>query len=427
MDAEKKPNSILRYERQLRGWSQRKVADLVGTSEDVVSRWERGERKPSPFFQEKLCLLYGKSADELGFLAKSDYDTLESLCESNFPVFGSEMITKRRELLRLLSIANGALFISGIDWDRIEASLTKPSYIGTAVVNDLETINNCCWSLYMAASSKSSVLDGVLGQLKMQIQVLKESHATQTHQRLCGLVSSMSQLVGEIFFDLHDHSTAQSCYIFAATSAREAKAYDLWASALVRHSYLSLFDERYEDALPLLEQAESIAQRGDLALPTKYWAAATCAEAESGVGNLKACQSAFDRADGVQSLTGEHPLWVRFDESRLPALQGACYVRLQHPDWAEPMLQKALQQSAKTTRRRAMILSDLALSALQQTEVEKACTYAQEVVTLASRSSSGFLRNTVLKIQQRLVPFADVEVVKTLEKCVAEFTERKER
>lgn len=68
MDSEKKPNTILRRERQLRGWSQQRVAELVGTSEDVVSRWERGERRPSPFFQEKLCVLYEKSAEELGLL-----------------------------------------------------------------------------------------------------------------------------------------------------------------------------------------------------------------------------------------------------------------------------------------------------------------------------------------------------------------------
>ncbi len=59
MDSERKPNNILRHERQLRGWSQRKVAELVDTSEDVVSRWERGEHLPGPFFQEKLCSLYG--------------------------------------------------------------------------------------------------------------------------------------------------------------------------------------------------------------------------------------------------------------------------------------------------------------------------------------------------------------------------------
>ena len=350
------------------------------------------------------------------------YDMLESPCESDFSALGREMIIKRRELLRLLSVAGGALFISDIDWDHLETSLTRTSHIDTTVVNDLETINSRCWSLFMAASSKSSVLDGVLGQLKMQIQFLKEAQATQMQQRLCALASSMSQLAGEIFFDLYDHHTAQSCYAFAATSAKEANAYDLWASALVRHSYLPIFDEHHEDALLLLEQAEHIARRGDPALPTRYWVAATSAEAESGVGNLKACQSALERAHSVHDLTGTSPTWARFDGSRLPALQGACYVRLGQPTLAEPVLQKALQQNTKPGRRRAMILTDLTLSALQQTQVDKACAYAEEVVTLASRSSSGFLRNNVLKIQQQLLPFADAQAVRALEKRVAELT-----
>lgn len=408
------PNGLRSLIREA-GLNIREVHRETKIPESTLHYWAAGNGVIPKGDRITLARVIGCSAHDLA----PKYDMLESLDESDFSALGREMIIKRRELLQLLSVAGGTLFLPGIDWDHIEASLTRPSHIDVTVVNDLETINNRSWSLFMAASSKSSVLDGVLGQLKMQIQFLKEPQAAQTHQRLCALVSSMSQLAGEIFFDLHDHGTAQSCYTFAATSAHEARAYDLWASALVRHSYLPIFDERYEDALPLLKQAEYIAQQGDSALPTRYWAAATYAEAESGMGNLKACQSAFERAHSVHNLTGESPAWVRFDGSRFPALQGACYVRLEQPGRAEPLLQKALQQSAKTGRRKAMILSDLALSALQQTDVERACTYADEVVTLTSSSSSGFLRNNVLKIEQQLAPFADVEAVRTLEKRVA--------
>jgi len=348
-----------------------------------------------------------------------NYGMIESRLENASTGLGRDMLIKRRELLQVLALAGGALLTSGIDWDRIEATLTKPSSIDAALVSDLEAMNRHCWSLFMAASPKFSVLDGVLGQLKMCIQFLKETHATRSRQRLCVLTSSLSQLAGEIFFDLHDHDTAQSCYVLAASSAKEAQAFDLWASALVRYAYLPIFEERYENALPLLEQAEVLAQRGDSTLPTRYWAAATNAEAESGMGNLQACQSAFERAHGVSLLAGTSPAWVRFDESRLPALQGACYVRLEQPDLAEPILQRALQHSAKTSRRRAMILSDLALAALQQADVEQACVYAQEVVTLTASSASGFLRNGVLKIRQQLTPFADVEAVRKFEERMA--------
>ncbi len=64
----KKPNRSLRFYRENRGWSQQKIAELVDTSEDMVSRWERGVTKTSPYYREKLCALFGKTAEELGFL-----------------------------------------------------------------------------------------------------------------------------------------------------------------------------------------------------------------------------------------------------------------------------------------------------------------------------------------------------------------------
>jgi uncharacterized membrane protein/DNA-binding XRE family transcriptional regulator len=61
-------NYLLREEREKRGWSQARVAEQIDTSAINISRWERGYATPSPFFREKLCQLYGKSALDLGFL-----------------------------------------------------------------------------------------------------------------------------------------------------------------------------------------------------------------------------------------------------------------------------------------------------------------------------------------------------------------------
>ncbi len=62
------PNRRLKQERELRGWSQAKVAELIGTDATTVSRWERGLFLPTPFFRERLCVLFGKNAEELGLL-----------------------------------------------------------------------------------------------------------------------------------------------------------------------------------------------------------------------------------------------------------------------------------------------------------------------------------------------------------------------
>ncbi len=79
-------NQPLRAERLKRGWSQQRVADELqllfpdsNATDKDIGRWERGSRTPSPFYREKLCALYGKQADELGFIkAGSDPSEDES-------------------------------------------------------------------------------------------------------------------------------------------------------------------------------------------------------------------------------------------------------------------------------------------------------------------------------------------------------------
>jgi tetratricopeptide (TPR) repeat protein len=76
----RKPNERLRYQRHLHGWTLREVADKLydlcaseeqresGMSADTVGRWELGVSKPSLFYQQKLCALFGQSAEELGLI-----------------------------------------------------------------------------------------------------------------------------------------------------------------------------------------------------------------------------------------------------------------------------------------------------------------------------------------------------------------------
>src|SRR5258708_28183452 len=61
-----------------RGWTQQEVADQVarlawlrrrehvGVNADMVAKWERGEKRPSPRYRELLCLLLGADAQTLG-------------------------------------------------------------------------------------------------------------------------------------------------------------------------------------------------------------------------------------------------------------------------------------------------------------------------------------------------------------------------
>lgn len=62
------PNWRLKEARELRGWSQKYVADAIGADRYYLSRWEHGTASPSPYYREKLCMLFGKDARELGLI-----------------------------------------------------------------------------------------------------------------------------------------------------------------------------------------------------------------------------------------------------------------------------------------------------------------------------------------------------------------------
>jgi peptide/nickel transport system substrate-binding protein len=60
------PNERLRRARSLKGWSQADLAAKIGSSFEMVSRWERGVTLPSPYYRERLSAVLGKRAEELG-------------------------------------------------------------------------------------------------------------------------------------------------------------------------------------------------------------------------------------------------------------------------------------------------------------------------------------------------------------------------
>jgi predicted NACHT family NTPase len=72
------PNIALKREREQRNWSQEALAEQLETTHITISRWERGISSPSPHFRQKLCELFEKNAEELGFSQSQDPTPLPS-------------------------------------------------------------------------------------------------------------------------------------------------------------------------------------------------------------------------------------------------------------------------------------------------------------------------------------------------------------
>src|SRR6266702_4439361 len=61
-------NDRLRQARNLKGWSQAELAERVGTSFEMVSRWERGITVPSPHYRKRLSSVLDQTPEELGLV-----------------------------------------------------------------------------------------------------------------------------------------------------------------------------------------------------------------------------------------------------------------------------------------------------------------------------------------------------------------------
>jgi transcriptional regulator with XRE-family HTH domain/DNA polymerase III delta prime subunit len=70
----KRYQMLLKQAREEHGWSQKDVAEKIGTDPKTVSRWERRVAYPSPYFRQKLSELFKKSLRELDLLNSCESD-----------------------------------------------------------------------------------------------------------------------------------------------------------------------------------------------------------------------------------------------------------------------------------------------------------------------------------------------------------------
>lgn len=395
--------------RKLLGYSQEGLAHALGVDRTTVGRWEAGRTTPQPTLRPRLADVLQLSLDEL--------DTLVSqLARAKGPVRTSsasdhhgsgdidDMI--RREFLRVIAVAGALSSLSPSDAQALAEGVER------GACEDFTRTNTHLWQVYQLARSKSSVYPIVHDQLGTLTRTL-ETHSEADANALCGAAGDLFQLAGELAFDNGRYTDAAASYTLAASASREAKSYDLWACALVRHAYVGMSGGQYKEAAGVLSAAEKIAKRGDSELSTRYWVASVQAEAYAGMGQLKACEGALDEAEKVVDLPGfaASSGWLRFDGSRLAEERGARYVQLGRLDLAEAALTGALRQHAlaegQSFRRRGAVLTDLAAIGAKRHDAGQVVTFGREALALARASSSGYVARRLRGLRAEFSPLAN--------------------
>jgi tetratricopeptide (TPR) repeat protein len=307
----------------------------------------------------------------------------------------------RRALLRILSVAGAQM---ALPLETAAPNLDRASAGETDAATHAR-MNGHLWGVYALSASKRSVYPLVREQLSTLTVAMRDARSETAHTRLCSLTADQFQLAGEVLFDASAYTDAAHCYTLAATASRQAKDYDLWACALTRHAYVSMYEHNFSDTVPILDAARRLAVRGDRQLSTRQWVAAVQAELFAELGDFDECSRALDDAEAVQALTGQfhNGGWLRFDGSRIAEQRGACYTRLGRFDLAEEALTVALSESL-TSRRRGSVLVDLARLGVQQQDPDQIVEHGSAALELVRLTGSGYIAHKLRNLQDGLGP-----------------------
>lgn len=346
----------------------------------------------------------------------------------------------RRDLLQDLLSVGGTAFVNpysdstGLEvLERLARSLQKPSELNETMLSHLETITKTQWQLHThsedAASYRRNMLHGVSGQLHTLAQLLEHPLQTPTHNRLSSLVSEATQLLGEIFlFDIGNHSKAVRYYDAALVAANEAQRDVLFAVTLGRKSFVYLYGGNSAQALLFLQAAHQVAEKcaSDI---IRAWLFAAEAEAQANLHNSSACLSALEKAefflDRAQqkdiSYSFERDLsFSLFSPSMLLGYKGVCYMRLKKTEEAQNILKQDLSvMQPERIIHKSVTYIDLAMTYIQQGEVEETCKCLEQALTLIEQTKSAKTLQRVLSSRQELDLWKDTVSVKRLDAHLA--------
>lgn len=450
--------SHLRAFRRERGWTQQDVADRLqqlaearwhssaGVSADMVSKWERGTKRPSRFYRELLCLLFGSTAARLGLIdspaaedtlgarpgagGADDVDVAGALTGSMsvlellgpagtalqpamFDVWKGELM-RRRSVLRIMSLAPAAL--------TTDLGRRMPAN-GRALVDTptLTTLADQYQRLYHSAVP-SHLMTAILAHLATVENSLRGARQQADRQAFLRNQSQVSLLAGRMaFFDLHDSVGARGYYSLALESAREGQDPLLVAAVLGHMSFVAASDRRFAAGVGYVESARKPLRGTDQPLMMS-WLAAVESEIRADAGDERGSFAAVDTAaSSVDEQGAITPVWFDFyDPTRLDGFEG--YARLQFGaiDRATEALESAaisLPQSA--IKQRAVALTDLASVQLHAHDVPQACSTAGDAAELLAQASYATGSERLHEFRDRLDDVGSHPAVKELDERLA--------
>lgn len=340
--------------RKSAGYSQERLAQRLGIERSTVVRWEAAETEPQPWIRPKLAAALKITADELQALID---DVVMQAAPS----------------------------------DRITYALEHPSSVDLVAVAYLHERMRQLDESYDCAPS--TALLGPAGQIHGQLSYLRENATgSRVRKALFEVEAESATFMGQLVWDVsqrRDHEGPITYLDEAVTAAQQIHDPCTEAYAILRKAFVALYGEK--DPLKGLSLAQEAAQVARKASPSLTGLSLLhVAEGHAMSADLKACEHALQDAEAQFDRVDANDIAAHYyTVNEFTRLAGSCYLFLDRPDRAEPVLRTTVDALAAKKKSQAIALGNLTLALIRQGKADEAAATMHRTIDSVELTRGG--------------------------------------
>ncbi|UJV42752.1 helix-turn-helix transcriptional regulator [Streptomyces sp. AMCC400023] len=345
----------LAQRRKSAGYSQDKLAERLGVERSTVVRWETAESEPQPWVRPKLAAALNVTLDEL-----------ESLLDD-------------------------VTVIQAKPSERMSYVLEHPSSVDLVAVAYLHERIRQLDERYDRAPS--TALLGPAGQVHGQVKFLRENATNpRVRKALFEVEAESATFMGQLVWDVsqrRDHDAPVAYLNEAVSAARQVRDPYAEAYATLRKSFVALYGEK--DPLKGATLAGQAAEVARSASPSLTGLSLLhVAEGYAMSGDLKSCEEALTQAEAQLDRVGADDVAAEYYTiNEFSRLSGSCYLFLDLPERAEPILRMTARALAAKQKSQAIALGNLTLSLIRQRKLDEAATTMHRTIDAVELTRGG--------------------------------------
>lgn len=374
----------------------------VGVNADMVSKWERGLKHPSAFYERLLCALFGTTAAELGLAetpparaaASSERGTddtaglLGALEVFDASLASAELVMprlielwrsdvlNRRQLLGTVGATSLVAALGAKVGARPEGIVVKQATI--PAVEELQRIVAHLETSYHALDAHALLLP-IRAVIETSQDYLAGTTAARVRSDLLVLLGRANLLAGRLCFFDADRPFEARAHLDLAREAAEQAGDTVLGSVVLGHlAFLPTAKHNFAAAESYLVAALALLGSGRSHL-IESWLHAVGSEVHAKAGNGPAALRSVDTAlDEMGKSAMPAPPWFDFyDTRRFAGFQGFALRRANRFDEARASLEGLVRSGAGLSAKQAAVtLVDLAAVHVAAGDLDEGCRLA---------------------------------------------------